>query len=96
MTFQNLTNSTLGNIQIRELIGAGGMGAVCRGYQPSLKRYVAVKVLSVRLADDDDYVTRFTREAETSAALEHPHRLRFFYRSLHTRETHNHDMMTLE
>jgi formylglycine-generating enzyme required for sulfatase activity/serine/threonine protein kinase len=73
MSIQSLTGYTFGQYELRELLGAGGMGAVYRAYQASLKRYVAVKVLSAQLAEQPDYIARFLREAETSAALEHPH-----------------------
>ncbi len=73
MTVQNLTGQILGQYKLRELFGTGGMGAVYRAYQTNLKRYVAVKVLGAQLADQPDYIARFMREAETSAALEHPH-----------------------
>jgi serine/threonine protein kinase len=73
MTMQDLTGHTLGQYHLRELIGAGGMGAVYRGYQTTLERAVAVKVLSTVLASETGYVERFYREAKTSAALEHAH-----------------------
>ena len=63
----------LGQYELQELIGMGGMGAVYRGFQQSLKRAVAVKVLSPALAQESDYLERFNREAETAAALEHQH-----------------------
>jgi formylglycine-generating enzyme required for sulfatase activity/serine/threonine protein kinase len=67
----NLTGQKLGQYELREILGVGGMGAVYRGYQANLKRYVAVKVLS-QLTQQRDALERFNREAETSAALEHP------------------------
>lgn len=73
MNIENLSGQTLGQYEIRELYGKGGMGAVYRAYQRNLDREVAFKVLSVSLAGDEEYVERFIREAKTSAALEHPH-----------------------
>jgi serine/threonine protein kinase len=73
MTFQDLTGQTLGQYELRELLGVGGMGAVYRGYQRTLERAVAVKVLSTALASEAGYIERFYREAKTAAALEHPH-----------------------
>ncbi len=73
MSSQDLTGHTLGQYELRELLGRGGMGAVYRAYQRTLKRAVAVKVLPAALAADADFVARFTREAETAASLEHPH-----------------------
>jgi tRNA A-37 threonylcarbamoyl transferase component Bud32 len=73
MTIQNLAGQMLGQYELRELIGAGGMGAVYRGYQANLKREVAVKVLVAQLAQQPGYLERFNREAETAAALEHRH-----------------------
>jgi serine/threonine-protein kinase len=68
-----LAGQTLGQYQLRALLGMGGMGAVYRAHQPSLNRDVALKVLSVSLARDGDYARRFVREAQTAAALEHAH-----------------------
>ena len=73
MTFQDLAGQTLGQYELRELLGVGGMGAVYRGYQKNLERAVAVKVLSTALASEPGYIERFYREAKTAAALEHPH-----------------------
>jgi len=69
----NLTGQMLGQYELRELLGVGGMGSVYRGFQTTLKREVAVKVLPSTLAQQTGYMERFTREAETAAALEHPH-----------------------
>jgi serine/threonine protein kinase/formylglycine-generating enzyme required for sulfatase activity len=73
MSIHNLAGQTLGQYELRELLGAGGMGAVYRAYQPGLQRAVAVKVLSPSLAEQAGYIERFTREARTAAALEHAH-----------------------
>jgi serine/threonine-protein kinase len=73
MNLQDLTGRTLGQYELRELLGMGGMGAVYRGYQASLKREVAVKVITPQAAQQPDYVQRFTREAEIAATLEHSH-----------------------
>ncbi|MCL4252604.1 MAG: serine/threonine protein kinase [Anaerolineae bacterium] len=73
MASDNLTGQLLGQYELRELLGVGGMGSVYRGFQTALKREVAIKVLPSTLAQQTGYMERFTREAETAAALEHPH-----------------------
>jgi serine/threonine protein kinase len=68
-----LTGLTIGQYTLKEQLGAGGMGVVYRGYQPTLDREVAVKILPPSLANQEGYMERFTREARTAAALEHAH-----------------------
>ncbi|MFN3491530.1 MAG: serine/threonine protein kinase [Anaerolineales bacterium] len=68
----------LGAYKIIEKIGAGGMATVYKAYQPSMERYVAIKVLPKDLAEDEEFVIRFQREARTIAKLEHPHILPVF------------------
>ncbi|MEM7345985.1 MAG: AAA-like domain-containing protein [Chloroflexota bacterium] len=68
----NLTNQTLGQYQMTEFIGQGGMATVYKAYQPSLGRHVAIKVLPPQLALDPDFQTRFIREAQSVARLSHP------------------------
>ncbi|MES2694696.1 MAG: protein kinase [Verrucomicrobiota bacterium] len=60
-------------LEIIELVGQGGMGAVYRARQPSLDRIVALKILSPRGSNDSGFAERFTREARALARLSHPH-----------------------
>ncbi len=69
----NLVGVTFGDCTLTELMGVGGMGAVYRAKQTSLKREVAVKVLLEDTSAAPGYKERFEREAETAARLEHTH-----------------------
>ena len=60
-------------LEVLELLGKGGMGAVYKARQPGLDRLVAVKILPVEISDDPDFVERFQREARALAKLSHPH-----------------------
>lgn len=64
-----------GVYDIVEEIGRGGMATVYRAYQPSMDRFVAVKVLKRSFTGDTDAMARFQREARLVARLEHPHLL---------------------
>ncbi|MBC7252127.1 MAG: protein kinase [Anaerolineae bacterium] len=68
-----LIGQTLGQYRILEQLGKGGMATVYKAYQPSLDRYVAVKVLPPYFAHEEGFAERFTREAKAVAKLEHPH-----------------------
>jgi len=59
-------------LEILDLIGRGGMGAVYRARQKELDRLVAVKILPPGLADDPSFSDRFSREAKALARLNHP------------------------
>ncbi len=59
-------------LEIIELIGHGGMGAVYKARQPALDRFVALKILAPRSGGDLDFANRFTREARALAKLSHP------------------------
>jgi len=72
MSNDNLAGRSLGQYQLHQLLGVGGMGAVYKAYQITLKREVAVKVLPPQFSQQQGYIERFTREAETAASLEHP------------------------
>ncbi len=60
------------DLEIRELLGKGGMGAVYKAQQQRLDRTVAVKILPTEISSDPAFAERFTREARTLAKLNHP------------------------
>ncbi|MDX6255719.1 MAG: eukaryotic-like serine/threonine-protein kinase [Frankiales bacterium] len=61
-----------GRYRIQERIARGGMATVYRAVDLRLDRPVAVKVMHSSLAEDPDFVSRFTREAKAAARLSHP------------------------
>ena len=63
---------TLGDFELIEELGRGGMGVVYRARQLSLDREVAVKVLPSLASMNPGAVERFRREAEACARLSHP------------------------
>jgi formylglycine-generating enzyme required for sulfatase activity len=67
------TGQTWGDFDLGGIIGEGGMGAVYRAKQKSLKRRVAIKVLPSNLAADQRLLSRFKLEAETASRLVSPH-----------------------
>ena len=61
----------LGVYEVRDLIGAGGMGEVYRAHDTKLNRSVALKILPDGFASDPDRLARFKREAQVLASLSH-------------------------
>ena len=61
-----------GRYRLVRCLGRGGMGAVYEAKQEDLGRRVAVKVLHAHLANDQDVLTRFRREAQAAGGLGHP------------------------
>jgi len=70
---EDLTGRQFGPYQVVAPLGEGGMAAVYKAYQPSMDRYVALKILPRHFAQDPEFVQRFTREARLIANLQHPH-----------------------
>src|SRR5262245_43340064 len=68
-----MIDTHLGPYELREAIGQGGMATVYRAYQPTVDRYVAVKVIHAAILHDERTLDRFRREARLIARLEHPH-----------------------
>lgn len=62
----------VGNYDLLDRLGAGGMGTVFKARHRRMKRIVALKVLSASLSSNPIFVKRFQREVETIASLGHP------------------------
>ncbi len=69
----DLTGRHLGKYELLERVGRGGMAYVYKAYQPTIDRHVAIKVLHSHLAEDDQFLERFKREAKGLGSLRHPH-----------------------
>ena len=67
-----------GRYVIERRLGAGGMSTVFMARDTVLERPVAVKLLAEHLADDQDFVYRFQREALSAAKLQHPNIVQVF------------------
>jgi serine/threonine protein kinase len=67
-----LLGKDFGPYRIVEKIAEGGMAVVYKGYQETLNRYVAIKVLRKELSADRKFIARFRREALAVAKLSHP------------------------
>ncbi|WP_051222762.1 protein kinase domain-containing protein [Conexibacter woesei] len=61
-----------GRYELGERLGLGGMSTVVVAFDTRLERYVAVKLLAEHLADDQQFVARFRREAMAAARMVHP------------------------
>lgn len=77
-TTNSLIDMKLGRYEIRELIGAGGMARVFKGYDNNLDRNVAIKVLHDHYSFDNTFKERFEREAKFIATLNHPNIVQVF------------------
>ena len=73
-----LIGRSFGAYKILESVGEGGMAVVYKGFQESLNRYVAIKVLRGDLAQNQEFIARFRREALAVAALSHPNLLHVY------------------
>lgn len=69
----SISATMLGRYRMVRRIGRGGMGEVWLAEDPRLQRQVALKVLPLRKRDDQEFLTRFEREARAAASLHHPH-----------------------
>ncbi|MCL4263857.1 MAG: serine/threonine protein kinase [Anaerolineae bacterium] len=67
------TGRTIGRYKLLELVGSGGTAEVYRSVHPDLEREVAIKILYPTYTNDPGFVKRFRQEAQTVAALMHPH-----------------------
>lgn len=74
----SLIGTQLGNYQILQQLGAGGMGEVYLAEDTRLKRKVALKLLPAAFTQDKDRVRRFEQEAQAASALNHPNILTIY------------------
>ena len=74
----SLIGHTIGNYQVRTLVGRGGTGAVYLAYDNALRRPVALKVLLGSLAHNPVHVRRFQLEAQAAAPLRHKNIVRIY------------------
>lgn len=70
---EELTGDIFGGYELKELVGTGGMASIYKGYDETLSRWVAIKVVPVQAAGGAEEVllARFRQEARAIAALRH-------------------------
>jgi tRNA A-37 threonylcarbamoyl transferase component Bud32 len=68
----DLTGQRLGQYQILARISKGPVSTIYKAYQPKLDRFVAIKVLSPHVVDEEGFLERFSQEARAVAQLDHP------------------------
>jgi len=78
MRSTSLEGHTFGKYRVLEPLGRGGMARVYRAFHPQLERYVAIKVMRADLADDEEFLARFRREAKAVAGLRHANIVQVF------------------
>ena len=75
---RDLTGKTLGQYQVLELLGEGGMARVYKVWDKVRSTHLALKLLHEDLAEDKIFIRRFQREAQTLERLQHPNIVRFY------------------
>jgi serine/threonine protein kinase len=75
---EELVGQSLGHYQIVSLRGEGGMGAVFKGFDVTLQRDVAIKVMHPHIARQPNFQERFLQEARVAAKLDHPSIVRVY------------------
>ncbi|MGD8627328.1 MAG: protein kinase, partial [Anaerolineae bacterium] len=74
----SLLGQRLDEYRLEALLGRGGMARIYRGLDVRLRRHVAIKVIDTPFRADSDHITRFEREAQAIAQLEHPQIVRLY------------------
>ncbi|MDX6739365.1 serine/threonine-protein kinase [Actinocorallia sp. A-T 12471] len=73
-----LSGRLIGDYQVLDLVGRGGMAEVYRARDHRLGRIVALKILAPHLTYDERFRTRFVRESRTVAGMDHPYIIPIF------------------
>jgi eukaryotic-like serine/threonine-protein kinase len=81
--------------ELGDRLGVGGMSTVVTAFDRRLERPVAVKLLAEHLAEDDQFVARFRREALSAARLVHPNVVQVFDFGLDERSGRHYIVMEL-
>src|SRR5262245_38966677 len=68
----------IGKYKVRSNVGQGAMGEVWKAHDPVLDRYVAIKTIAGEMSSDEMLRTRFLREAQSAARLNHPNIIKVF------------------
>ena len=76
---ENIMNKKFGHYEVVSELGRGGMGVVYKAWEPSLNRHVAIKALGEHLLGDEGLIERFTREAKSMAAINHPNVIQVYF-----------------
>ncbi|WP_180236478.1 serine/threonine protein kinase [Marinicella litoralis] len=79
-------NKKFGHYEVVSELGRGGMGVVYKAWEPSLNRHVAIKALGEHLLGDEGLIERFTREAKSMAAINHPNVIQVFFIGMEQRQ----------
>lgn len=74
----DLSGQKVGQYELRERLGRGGMAEVYKAYHTGMDRFVAIKIMLGHLAGDEQFVERFKREAQIVGRLRHPHIVQVF------------------
>ncbi len=72
----SLPSRSLGSYELLEIIGEGGMGRVYKARHQSLQKIVALKTLTGKIGNSEQAISRFYREMQAIAKLDHPHIVR--------------------
>src|SRR3954454_2756720 len=75
----NVLPEKIGHYKVVSELGRGGMGVVYKAHEESLNRFVAIKVLGDHLASDEQFLSRFTREARAAGAVSHPNVIPIYF-----------------
>ncbi|MDX1520979.1 MAG: FHA domain-containing serine/threonine-protein kinase [Anaerolineae bacterium] len=71
---EDLLGKTFGGYELKEIVGAGGMASIYKGYDEKLSRWVAIKVVTIQASsggEEKTMLARFRLEAQAIAALRH-------------------------